>query len=632
LEGICYRCFEILCLPLLLATARLLGATPLPIHYQLDLREPTSHLVRVTMTIPEALPETKVQIPTWNNLYQIRDFVRDVEQVGGTCGGEPAELTRVDLNTWQGPDRPCSWLQLRYTVYADGESPFSSVLSEDHAFLNFALILFYLSGDRDRPVQVNFLLPKGWKLATLLAGDGPEYTAPDYDVLVDSPAEAGHFQEYSYEQKVRTRHCEAGHATVSSHDTLAKYRVIVDAAPSDYSAVRLLNSLKKITATETALMEDVPFSRYTFILHFLRKAGSGGGMEHRNGTAITLPAATLQRDWGALESMAAHEFFHTWNVKRIRPKLLEPIDYIHGNDTRDLWFCEGVTSAYGEYTLLRAGLTDPQTFYGRLAGAIQALESRPARHFQSAETSGREAWLEKYRDYLRPERSISYYNKGELLGFLLDLGIRHATHNQASLDEVMRCLNERFARQHRFFTATDLQDIIANLAPLYTDREAFFRDDVQGTRELDYERYLGYAGLRLVRETREVLAPGFTLIRNPKGQLQVESVDATSAAQAAGLARGDILLEADGQVLAELPAEGLLHWKPGEVVVFKVLREGRTRKITLTMGRAQETTYRVLEAPETTAEQREVREGWLYGTTTPRPGIEFLCCAQCASH
>jgi predicted metalloprotease with PDZ domain len=617
---------------LAMGVVRPLCASALPVRYLLDLREPDSHLVQVTMTIPGAPAESEVQIPTWNNLYQIRDFVRGVQQLEATCEGQSAELARVDLNTWRGPDRPCFPLELRYAVYANDESPFSSVLNGAHAFLNFALLLFYLPKDRGRPVQVNFLLPNGWKLATLLEGEADHFHARDYDALVDSPAEAGHFQEYNYTQDVKVNHCRANGDEKSAGTVAAKYRVVVDADPRDYSPERLLDSLEKITATETAMMQDVPFNRYTFIFHFLRSNGAGGGMEHANGTAITLPAAGLQSNWRALESMAAHELFHAWNAKRIRPQLLEPIDYIHENDTRDLWFCEGVTSTFAEYALLRGGVTDSTTFYERLAGAVTVLQSRPARFFQSVETSGREAWLEKYADYLRPERSISYYNKGELLGFMLDLGIRHATHNQAGLDAVMRCLNERFARQGRFFNDADLQNVIAGLAPAYAGLEAFFRDYIRGTQELDYDKYLAYAGLRLVRHTRELPAPGFAARLDSQGLVQVESVEPGSGAQVAGLEAGDILLAADGQELAALPEGRLPRWEAGKVVKFKVLREGETREVGFSIGSKQETIFQVAEIPNPTADQIEIRKGWLEGETTPVAGVQIQCSAPCSSY
>jgi predicted metalloprotease with PDZ domain len=450
-----------------------------PIQYQLDLRSTASHHVEVVMAVAEASPSTEFQLPAWNNLYQIRDFARNIEQLSAECDGAKEQLTRVDLNTWRLPARPCANVSLRYSVYVTGAAPFSSEVDSTHGLLNFATLLFYLPKERGRATHVKLLLPAGWGVASLLTKDADGFLAPNYDLLVDSPVEAGQFQDYSFAQNGAT------------------YRVIVHGDPKDYSAERLLASLGKITATETALMRDVPFSRYTFILHFPGEGPGGDGMEHRNGTVITVRAKGLGEHWESLEAVAAHEFFHLWNVKRIRPQSLEPIDYVHGNDTRDLWFCEGVTSTYGELALLRAGLISRQAFYTHLGSAISTLQSRPARFFQSVEESGLEAWFEKYNDYFRPERSISYYNKGELLGFLLDLALRHATSNAAGLDNVMRRLNADFARPGRFYTEEDLRREIAQVAPAFAGLEGFFSDYVRGTRELDYATYLGYAGLEV---------------------------------------------------------------------------------------------------------------------------------------
>ena len=475
-----------------------------PIRYQLDLTATEAHLVHVTMNIPGARAGTEIQIPAWNCLYQIRDFVKNVEDLKADCDGEPADLEREDLNTWRGPNRSCHNLALRYSVYADIDGPFDSILDGHHSFLNLAMILFYLPQDRDRAIQVRYLIPAGWKLATLLEGEGYEFAAANYDALVDSPVEAGHFEELSYPQDLippGATAAEAKHATI---------RLIINGDRADYSPGRILDSIKKITAEETQLMQDVPFTRYTFILHFPRDGGSTGGMEHRDGTAIAIPASVVRNEQGYLESVAAHEFFHAWNVKRIRPQTLEPIDYIHGNDTRDLWLCEGVTSTYAQLALVRADLIDRDTFYAQVAGAIEVLQGRPARRSQSVETSGREAWLEKYSGYNRRDRSVSYYNKGELLGYLLDLGIRHASDNHAGLDDAMRRLNQDFARRGRYYTLADLSSIIALLAPTF-DLSRFMNEYVRGTQELDYSTYLGYAGLNVV--TREEELPVTRLFR-----------------------------------------------------------------------------------------------------------------------
>ncbi len=472
-------------------------AQNLPIRYLLDLRKPASHLVSVTMQVSQAGPGTEFQIPTWNNLYQIHDFVRNVQDVQAECRGRPAPLRRVDTNTWASEER-CSDLEIQYEVYANRDDVFSAVLDSRHAFLNFALLLFYLPQERKHPVRVKFLLPSGWKLVTMLDdGPGPgEYQAPDYDRLVDSPAEAGNFEQYDYVQKCAT------------------YRIVVDGDQSLYSPERLLAVLKKITATETGLMQDVPFKRYTFMFFFPPKGS--GGMEHRNGTAISIPAADMRAGLETLEGISAHEFFHLWNVKRIRPQGLEPIDYIHGNDTSDLWFSEGVTSMYAEVVQLRSGLIHKRQFYGHMAEEINQLRARPARQFESAAESGREAWLEKYPDYSRPERSISYYNKGELLGYLLDLGIRHASDNGYSLDDLMRQLNNNFAKRGRFFKDADLENAISHFAPRFPVG-VFFREFIIGTGDLDYAKYLAYAGLELKSETRLVPDLGFQSLQGFMG-------------------------------------------------------------------------------------------------------------------
>jgi predicted metalloprotease with PDZ domain len=581
-------------LGLALVPARLFAAGP-PLTYVLDLREPASHLVRVTMTVPEAPAGTEIQFPAWNALYQIRDFVRNVQELEAQCNGQTQKLALLDLYTWQS-GQACAILEIRYAVYANQESVFASVLNQEHSFLNLALLLFYLPRERDRAVRIRFLLPRNWGLATLLE-EGPtpgEFSAANYDLLADCPVEAGEFQDYHYQQ---------GGAT---------YRVVVHGNPSEYSAERLLASLEKITAAETALMRDVPFSRYTFILHFPQQ-GESGGMEHQNGTAVSLSAAEVHNNWERLEATLAHEFFHLWNVKRIRPQSLEPVDYIHGNDTRDLWFAEGVTSAYGELSLLRAGLISRQTFYARLAREIQRLQERAARHNQSVQDAGREAWLEKYPDYLRLERSISYYNKGALLGFMLDLAIRHTSSNSQSLDDVMRCLNEDYARRGRFFTQSDLRGIISSLAPGFKDIDRFFTDYVTGTRELDYDAYLGFAGLRLIQATTGKPALGFVAVQSFDGPVRVESVEPGSAAEKAGLQPGDILI-------GTAPQEQLERAKPSEKIRLTVRRAKRGFPVEFSPAVRSQTTYRVEETSNATAEQRRVRQGWLEGTTAPAPG------------
>ncbi len=568
------------------------------VRYTLDLRATSTHKVQVEMAVPDAPPGTEIQFPAWNALYQIRDFVRDVEKVRAECDGVLLKMTRRDLNTWRTGPKPCATLTVNYSVYINDESPFSSILDEHHSFLNLAMLLFYLPQDRGRPVRAAFVLPEGWKWATLLApgGSPPEFEAANFDALVDSPVEAGHFQEFDYQQNGAT------------------FRAIVDADPKDYSSDRLLDVLRKITATETAMMRDVPFQRYTFIYHFLPST-SGGGMEHAYGTAISMPLSAVRESWSYVDGISAHEFFHLWNVKRIRPAGLEPVDYVHGNDTAALWFCEGVTSTYQNLTLARSGLISPETFYRHIAFQINQLQDRPARLYQSVEQSGRSAWLEKYLDYLRPDRSISYYNKGELLGYLLDLAIRHSTGNRQSLDDVMRKLNDDFAKRGRTFTEEDLQKVIRDLAPEFSGLGDFFTDYVSGTRELDYDTYFGYAGLHLVVTTAAQGALGFRAVQGFEGPLSVESVASDSNAERAGLRKGDVLVAMNGRALQTSPEQLIGGVRPGTKLEFEIRRGGQTLKVKYALEESHVTSYRLEEVSQPTAEQLNVRAGWLEGKT-----------------
>jgi predicted metalloprotease with PDZ domain len=312
---------------------------------------------------------------------------------------------------------------LHYSIQWDDPGPFNSQLNDHHAFINFAEILMYVPDRRSEDTEVTFSdLPPGWKLISELAAGhaAQSFQAESYDALVDAPVEAGKFADFAFDG-------EGAH-----------FRVVVDG--TEWNKGRLEDDLRRITSYEIRLMGGAPFKEYTFFFHIGAYADvGGGGMEHSNSTAI---AATSVESAAAV---AAHEFFHAWNVKRIRPQALEPVDYTKEQKTRALWFAEGVTSTYAAYALERSGLWTKTQFYEDLAMQIGDLESRPARKWQSVEESSLDAWLEKYDDYNSPDRSISYYNKGQLLGVLLDLSVRDATANRKSLDDVLRRMNDEYA-------------------------------------------------------------------------------------------------------------------------------------------------------------------------------------------
>lgn len=439
------------------------------------------------MEIPDVAPGATVAMPAWNTLYQIRDFayrVRDVEvapvspdrstpqhfEIARTLDKQDWSLA-IDANTGNAaqPDEV-----ITYSVSWDEPGPFSSQLDDHHAFINLAEILMYLPNRRAEKTEVDFEdRPSGWRIiAELPHGPEPDsFTASSYDALVDAPVEAGKFDEFEF------------------NNDGAHFRVAVDA--QDWDKGLLSDSLHRITGYELKLMGGPPFSEYAFIFHIGPYSDvGGGGMEHMNSTAIA------DNSTSSVVAIAAHEFFHVWNVKRIRPQSLQPVDYSKEQYTRALWFAEGVTNTYCSYTLERTHLWTKKQLYADLASQIAQLQSRPAREWQSAEESSLDAWFEKYDDYNLPDRSISYYNKGQILGVMLDLAIRDATDNHKSLDDVMRRMNDEYAKRGLYYNDSDgIRRVVDEVSgKSFAD---FFRRYVSGTGEIPYNQYLSIAGLRI---------------------------------------------------------------------------------------------------------------------------------------
>ena len=586
----------------LLFFARPAAAT---ISYHISLKNPEQHLFHVRMQIPAAAADQEivVALPAWNALYQVRDFsyrVRDVRASNSATPAAALPIRMLDKQTWKislpgaGADSAAQTATLDYSIEWDDPGPFNSQLNAHHAFLNFAEVLMYLPTRRAEDAQVQFDdVPEGWRTAAELpAGAQPNsFTAASYDKLVDAPAEAGKFAEFGFD--------EAG----------AHFRVIVDG--NDWHREKLESILQDITKYEIHLMGGAPFSRYTFFYHFgpYPEVG-GGGMEHSNCTAISTQSGD------AAASVTAHEFFHAWNVKRIRPQTLEPVDYTKEMYTRALWFAEGVTSTYGSYALERTGLWTKDQFYADLAGQIGELDSRPAHHWQSVEESSLDAWLEGYDEYRRPDRSISYYNKGQIVGDMLDLAIRDVTDNHKSLDDVLRRMNEIYAKQGRFYDDSQgVQTTAEEVAG--TKFNDFFLTYVAGTEEIPYDKFLGAAGLALRVERRAAPDLQFwtTTGPGPGAQVVVSQVTPESAADAAGLRPGDVLLTLNGQPMPRYLPAWLRDQKPGESLTLHVQRENNYLDITFTLAAIDLNKFTLVEIPGATEKQKRIRDGWLKGKT-----------------
>ncbi|MGH9603142.1 MAG: hypothetical protein ACRD24_12230, partial [Terriglobales bacterium] len=449
--------------------------------------------------------------------YQVRDFAQYVLRVSARdATGKPLPVRKLDTITWRISNAE-SGAEVEYDLLADLPGPYSAHVNGTHAFLNLALVLMYPVDARDAPMTVTFTdLPRDWRIATALPGiKGNAFTARNYDRLVDGPVEIGLFEETSFE--------EGG----------ARYRVVVDANRADYDLNTIAGNVRKIVATGVWWMNDRPFTEYLFLYHFPHGPG-GGGMEHAYSTAIDVSADFLKERPLNFASLTAHEFFHLWNVKRIRPQSLDPVDYTRQNPTPSLWFAEGVTSAVADLILLRARMMTEKEYLEELTNEIRTLELRPAHLVQSVEEASLDAWLEKYPQYRTRERSISYYNKGRILGALIDLEVRERTQGRKSLRDVFHWMNASYANQAKNYP--DSEGVRAALeAVTGTDFSGFFRDYVAGVTEPAYNQRFATVGLQLERRKVTVSHPGFTSVRNFDTPPVVVAVDAGSEAERAGL-------------------------------------------------------------------------------------------------
>jgi predicted metalloprotease with PDZ domain len=371
------------------------------------------------------------------------------------------------------------------------------------------------------------------------------------------------------------------------------------------------SALRKIVQYETKLMDGAPYDSYTFLFHIGKPAGgSGGGMEHASSTAICVPSGAY------LANVSAHEFFHLWNVKRIRPATLEPVDYTHEMYTRALWFAEGVTNTYGSYTLVRSGIWNKQDFYQDLSVQITELESRPADQWQSAEQSSLDAWLEKYALYNQPRHSVSYYTKGQVLGVLLDLLIRDRTDNQRSLDDVLRAMNQDFAKPGKFYR--DSLDVRLTAEKITGSSLAdFFARYVSDAQPLPYRQLLPKAGLALQEKEVARAVLGFSVQREPNAPWIVASIESGSSAEKSGLKVGDEILRWNNGDVPRRPDRWAGQQKPGEDLHLRVRRDDKEANVDLHLGEVREKLFAVIEAPDADARAKRIREGILHGTTDP---------------
>lgn len=557
-----------------------------PVHYSIRPCSPQSHCFEITLKV--AKPAKKGQVftlPAWiPGSYLIREFSRHIVSIQASSAGKEVGLCKLDKHTWQAEPVAGS-LTLVYQVYAYDLSVRGAYLDEERGFFNASSVFLAVEGYESVACTVEIRAPKGkafadWKVASSLPaleidrnGFGL-YRAGDYDELLDHPVELGAFQSVSFKA------CGVPHQFVVS----GRFR-------GDLK--RLARDTKKICEYQIRLFgKPAPFERYVFMLYVGKDIY--GGLEHRASTALVanrddLPQAeevAITDGYLKLLGLISHEYFHSWNVKRIKPAAFSPYDLSREGYTRLLWAFEGITSYYDDLTLLRCGLIDSKRYLGLLAQTISGVERGAGRLKQTLEESSFDAWTKYYRqDENSPNSIVSYYTKGALAALALDLTIRQQTNGQQSLDDVMRALWQKWQADGKGLAENEWEQIAQQVTGL--DLQAFFDSALRSTADLplanllatqgldmcwDYADHAGDAGgigpVAAGRQPRASL--GVKTAPDQQG-LRIVSVMDGSAAQQAGLAGGDVLIALDGLKVADLD-KMLARYAVGECVTLHLFR------------------------------------------------------------
>ena len=585
---------------------------------------PQSHLFEVAIEVemPESLPDSvDFQMAKWSpGRYAVFDFAKNVQEVRAATGiCEPATscdkvrpVTRIDDQTWRVLTMNSRTLLFTYKVFGNDLSGTFSQLDKRHANFNGGSVFMYIVDHKSHPVKLVINPPSGWRIINgrMTAAGQREWQFPNWDTMIDTPTEIAPdwvSEEFVIQGK--------------------RYYVMIHSFGDEGGKrASLVRDIQKIVRAETDMWGPPEFDSYTFLLHFADDGHSGDGMEHLTSTQIIQPGMLADDDTyeGALGTVA-HEFFHVWNVKRLRPVELGPWDFTRPAKTRSLWIAEGLTNYYGHLMMTRAGIWDEERFLSREGETINNIENAPGSRRMSAEESSLSApFIDRAQSSQRTNMAntaISYYPKGELLGLVLDLLIRGRTNGRKSLDDVMRRMyeefylnsaNDTYYLRGRGYRPEDFQRVVSEVAGI--DFNDFFSKHVRSVAMLPYDEALSYVGLHLIRQRVTDHDSGIRLNdRNPDATL-IGNIINGSAAEDAGLQPGDEVLMINGKKVSDRSnLDALDRFKQGERISISFKRDGRTLRTTLLLRPMDRFEYRIEEKPDETAAQKALRAAWLKG-------------------
>ena len=590
---------------------------PTPVLYTIQAVQPAAHLFEVSLKLAEPDPAGQVfSLPAWiPGSYMIREFARNIVSLSAEAGGKAIPATKLDKHSWQLPAGTQGPVILRYTVYAWDLSVRSAHLDQTHGFFNGTSVFLAAHGHEGQPHRVDIRPPRGledagWRVATSLPEATGEkgaaerygfglYRAENYDALIDHPVEMGSF-------------------TLGEFDACGVPHAVAITGRHDCDMGRLLADLKPICERQIRLFgEPAPMDRYVFLT---TAVGDGyGGLEHRASTALLCSRADLPYvgmdeatdGYRQFLGLCSHEYFHTWNVKRIKPAAFVPYRLAQENYTRLLWAFEGFTSYYDDLMLVRSQRIGLDDYLKLLAKTITQVHKGSGRHKQSVAESSFEAWTKYYRqDENSPNAIVSYYTKGALVALLLDLRLRADSHGARSLDTLMQALWQRHG-QTGIGVAED--GIFALAAELGGEALAgWLRELVEGTAELPIEQALRRIGLKLAWEPASP-APGIGVRTVAEGEaLKIANVFDGGAAQAAGLSAGDVLVAIDGLKATAGSFDKLLARRlAGDSAEIHVFRRDELMRFEVELRAPLADTARLAVDPDAGPTAIALREAWL---------------------
>jgi predicted metalloprotease with PDZ domain len=567
-----------------------------------EMKQTCTHYFDVSISVTGLVrDQMDFVMPVWTpGSYLVREFARNVEEFSAADGsGNELAWTKVEKSRWRVLSRRASKTVVRYRLYAFEPSVRTSFLDDSRGFICGAGVFMYLDGYLHIPYRVKIDPFPGWsRISTGLdpvPGIPNTYLAPDFDTLIDCPIEVGHQKIMEFEAR------GVPHLIAVSGD-------------GNFEADALRSDICRIVETAADIVGEIPYKHYTFLI--LLSSEGGGGLEHANSAALIVSRWTFkpEESYRRFLGLVAHEFFHVWNVKRIRPRELGPFDYTRENYTRLLWVSEGFTDYYSDLILRRAGLATPNQYLERLSKSIRDYQETPGRSVETPAEASFDAWIRFYRqDGHSQNASVSYYLKGALIALVLDLDIRHRTATARSLDDVLRLLYHRFyTGLRRGFTEEEFRSACEEIAGAHL--VDIFEGYAYGTREIDFARYLGYAGLKFA-EADEKEAPKAYLGVNVKsldGKIVIVAIPRGTPGYDQGLNINDEIIAVDGyrSDLDSLQAR-LEEKTPGSRVDILISRAGKLRSLSVVLGRKETGLYRIVKAGEATPEQEKVFESWL---------------------